>query len=72
MGIIKGIGRHLVNRVKAIIPEVAQTAQAKVAQGSTEVSNALFGQATGYSPYTADNAQRAQYQNRDQSRGMER
>ncbi len=50
----------------------SSTVQSKTAQGATELSNALF---TGhaYSPYTADNtAQRAQFESRDASRGMER
>jgi hypothetical protein len=48
------------------------TVKGKVAQGATELSNTLY---TGhaYSPYTAENAaHRAQFQRRDQSRGMER
>jgi hypothetical protein len=73
VGILQSIGRHLIDRAKAFLPEVGQTAVAKIAQGSTEVSNALF---TGhaYSPYTADNAaHRAQFQNnREASQGMER
>jgi hypothetical protein len=63
---------HLVNRFKAMPREVGQTMEAKVAQGATELSNALFA-GHGYSPYTADNAaHRAQFQNRDQSLGLER
>jgi hypothetical protein len=48
------------------------TVQAKAEQGATELSNALF-TGHGYSPYTADNAaRRAQFQNRDQSKGIDR
>jgi hypothetical protein len=73
---VSSIIRHLVNRIKAIPREVEQTAVAKIGQGSTELSNALFSQSPAYSPVTADkaadNAHRAQFQNKDQSRGMER
>lgn len=72
MGVLQSVGRHLVDRAKAFVPEVWQTAVGKTAQGATELSNALF---TGhaYSPYTADNAaHRAQFDARDAGRGMER
>jgi hypothetical protein len=52
------------------------TVMTKVAQGATEISNALFSGSPAYSPVTADkaadNAHRAQFQQRGQSRGMER
>jgi hypothetical protein len=48
------------------------TVKGKVAQGATEISNALYGN-SAYSPYTAENAaHRSQYQNRDASRGLDR
>lgn len=55
MGILQSIGRHLIDRAKAFLPEVEKTAIAKIAQGSSEVSNAIFS-GHAYSPYTADNA----------------
>jgi hypothetical protein len=73
-----GIMRNLVDRIKAIPREVGQTAVAKIEQGSTEISNAIFsGQSNAYSPVTADRAMsnaasRARFQNRDQSKGIER
>jgi len=72
-----GIIRHLVNRIKAIPREAGQTATAKIEQGATELSNALYSQSNAYSPVTADKAMydaahRAQFQQRGQSRGMER
>lgn len=49
------------------------TVRGKTAQGATEISSALFSQSNAYSPYTADTAAyRAQYQNRDASRGLDR
>jgi hypothetical protein len=67
----QAVGRHLANRARAIAPEVGQALQAKAAQGATEIGNALYA-GHAYSPYTADNAHRAQFQNREQSRGLER
>jgi len=72
--------RHLADRIKAMPREIASTAVAKISQGSTEVSNALYSQSNAYSPVTADKANdnansmahRAQFQARDNSRGMER
>jgi hypothetical protein len=73
MGVMRAIGRHLANRVKAIVPEVLDTAKAKVAQGASELSNSLYaGQANAYSPYTADIASRSSFQKKDQSKGQER
>jgi hypothetical protein len=118
--IIRAMGRHLLNRAKAFLPEVAQTAQVKAAQGASELANTLFtGQ--GYMPWpgspqptvnqqatrnadvqeatakimqeraapaiqapapkiepqrsnyaTPDASRRAQFQNKDQSQGIER
>ena len=74
--IISAIGRHLADRARAIVPEVVDTTVAKIGQGATEISNAAFSQSNAYSPVTADkaadNARRAQFQNRDQSKGLER
>jgi hypothetical protein len=72
-----GIMRNLVDRIKAMPREIGQTGVAKLGQGATELSNALFSQSNAYSPVTADKAadnvaSRARFQNRDQSKGMER
>ena len=63
--------------VAAVIDAVySPTARGKVAQGATELSNALYngpGGGHAYSPYTAENAaHRAQFQSKATSRGMER
>ena len=48
------------------------TVKGKVAQGATEIANAL-NSGHAYSPYTAENAaHRAQYQSRDAGRGLAR
>jgi hypothetical protein len=66
------------NIIKRFVGKVADavyspTMQSKVAQGGTELCNALFNQANGYSPYTADNAaHRAKFQAKDQAKGIER
>jgi hypothetical protein len=68
------IGGWLRRAVTAVVNAVySPTVIGKTAQGATEISNALNHQATGYSPYTAENAaHRAQFQSKDTSRGMER
>jgi hypothetical protein len=56
------------------------TMQAKAAQGATEITNMLYSQSPAYSPVTADKAvdraaaagHRAQFQQRDASRGLDR
>lgn len=71
MSLIADYARRAVNGV--INAVYSPTVIGKAAQGATEVSNALNHQATGYSPYTAENAaHRAQFQSKDTSRGMER
>ena len=47
------------------------TMQAKAAQGATEVANSIH-TGNAFSPYTADNSYRAQFQNHDQAQGQER
>jgi hypothetical protein len=68
------MGDWLRRAVTAVTNAVySPTVIGKAAQGATEVANALNHQATGYSPYTAENAaHRAQFQSKDNSRGMER
>ena len=52
----------------------SDTVMSKVAQGATEISNALFSESPAYSPVTADKASdsvhRAQYQNHDENQGL--
>jgi hypothetical protein len=59
------VGRAVANVV------YSPTVQSKTAQGATEISNILY-TGSAYSPYTAENASRGQYQNRDASRGLDR
>lgn len=59
------VGRAVANVV------YSPTVQSKVAQGGAEISNSLY-TGSAYSPYTAENAYRAQYQTRDTAKGLDR
>jgi hypothetical protein len=72
------IGRHLLDRIKAIVPETGQMLRDKALHGAFEMGGLWTGNAyrgdmglltTGAMPTSAD---RAQYQSQSVSRGVSR